>query len=160
MFLLKQGFTRSDLPDPIHNKTSIRMCMTKQQPFLEAQNFHHKLQIIVEAIIGCKTSSETRCSHDYLQYDCRAYHCIAAFKGVIEPQQEGHLHWHIMLHSSVLSPELLEKAAAASLMTLQTQVGKMLDSITCTPIPRQISQWYNDILLQFNMVVNVLGVLI
>ncbi len=26
----KQGFTRSDLPDPIHNKTSIRMRMTKQ----------------------------------------------------------------------------------------------------------------------------------
>jgi hypothetical protein len=28
--ILKQGFTRSDLPDPIHNKTSIRMRMTKQ----------------------------------------------------------------------------------------------------------------------------------
>ncbi len=32
----KQGFTRSDLSDPICKKTSIRMCMTKQQPFLEA----------------------------------------------------------------------------------------------------------------------------
>ncbi len=55
----KGGFTQSDLPDPIHNKTSIRMYMTKQPPFLEAQNFHHKLQILLEAIIGCKTSSET-----------------------------------------------------------------------------------------------------
>ncbi len=35
----KQGFTQSDLPDPICNKTSICMRMTKQQPFLEAQNF-------------------------------------------------------------------------------------------------------------------------
>jgi hypothetical protein len=26
----KQGFTRSDLPDPIRNETSIRMRMTKQ----------------------------------------------------------------------------------------------------------------------------------
>ncbi len=26
----KQGFTRSDLPDPIRNKTSMRMRMTKQ----------------------------------------------------------------------------------------------------------------------------------
>ncbi len=34
----KQGFTQSDLPNPIRNKTSIRMRMTKQQPFLEAQN--------------------------------------------------------------------------------------------------------------------------
>jgi hypothetical protein len=45
------------------------MRMTKQRPFLEAQNFHHKLQILLEAIIGCKSSSETRRSHDYFQYD-------------------------------------------------------------------------------------------
>jgi hypothetical protein len=76
------------------------MRVTKQRPFLEAQNFHHKLQILLEAISGCKTSSETRRSHDYFQYDQRAYHCIAAFNGVIEPHQNGHLHWHIMLYSS------------------------------------------------------------
>ncbi len=67
--ILKQGFTRSDLPDPIHNETSIHMHTTKQQPFLETQNFHHKLQILLEAIIGYKTSSETHRSHDYFQYD-------------------------------------------------------------------------------------------
>jgi hypothetical protein len=112
--------------------------MAKQQPFLEAQNFHHKLQILIEAIIGCKTSSEAHRSHDYFQYDQRAYHCIAAFNGVIEPQQDGHLHWHIMLYSSVLSPELLEKAAATSSMALQSQISKMLDSITCTTVPHQM----------------------
>jgi hypothetical protein len=53
--------------------------MTKQRPILEAQNFHHKLQILLEAIIGCKTTLETHWSHDYFQYDWRAYHCIAAF---------------------------------------------------------------------------------
>ncbi len=109
-------------------------------------NFHHKLQILVEAIIGCKTSSDTRHSHDSLQYDCRAHHCIAAFNGMMGPQQDGHLHWHIMLYSSVLSPELLEKtAAAASSITLQTQVAKMLDSISCTTLPYEIQQRYNDI---------------
>ncbi len=51
-----------------------------------------------------------------------------------------------MLYSSVLSPELLEKEAAASSMALQTQIGKMLDSITCTTVPCDIHQWYNDIL--------------
>ncbi len=65
----KQGFTQSDLPNQIRNETSIRVRMKKQQPFLEAQNFHHKLQILLEAIIGCKTSSETCQNHDYLQYD-------------------------------------------------------------------------------------------
>jgi hypothetical protein len=104
------------------------------------------LQILLEAIIGCKTSLETRRSHDYFQYDRHAYHCIAAFNGVIEPQQDGHLHWHIMLYPSVLSPELLEKAAAASSMALQTQIGKMLNIITCTTVPCEIHQRYNDIL--------------
>ncbi len=51
-----------------------------------------------------------------------------------------------MLYSSVLSPELLEKAAAASSMALQIQIGKMLDSITCTTVPCDIHQWYNDLL--------------
>ncbi len=55
----KQGFTRSDPLDSIRNETSIRMRMTKQRPFLEAQNFHHKLQILLEAIIGCKTIQNT-----------------------------------------------------------------------------------------------------
>jgi hypothetical protein len=50
----KQGFTWSDLPDPIRNETSIHMCMTKQRPFLEAQNFHHKLQILLEATMDAK----------------------------------------------------------------------------------------------------------
>ncbi len=55
----KQGFTQSDLPDSICDETSIRMRMTKQQPFLESQNFHHKLQILLKAVIGCKTSYQT-----------------------------------------------------------------------------------------------------
>jgi hypothetical protein len=51
-----------------------------------------------------------------------------------------------MLYSSVLSLVLLEKAAADSSMALQTQIGNMLDSITCTTLPCDIHQWYNDIL--------------
>ncbi len=65
---------------------------------------------------------------------------------MIEPQQDGPLHWHIMLYSSVLSSKLLEKAAAASSLAFQSQIGKMLDSITCTTVPCDIHQWYNDIL--------------
>jgi hypothetical protein len=51
-----------------------------------------------------------------------------------------------MLYSCVLSPELLEIAAAASSMALQTQIGKMLNSITCTTVPCEIHQWYADLL--------------
>jgi hypothetical protein len=31
-------------------------------------------------------------------------------------------------------------------MALQSQIGKMLDSITCTTVPCDIHQWYNNIL--------------
>ncbi len=65
---------------------------------------------------------------------------------MIEPQQDGCLHWHIMLYSSVLSPELLQKTAATSSMALQSQISKMLHSITCTTVPCDIHQWYNDVL--------------
>jgi hypothetical protein len=41
---------------------------------------------------------------------------------------------------------LLEKAAAASSMALQTRIGKILNSITCTTVPCEIHQWYNDLL--------------
>jgi hypothetical protein len=84
-----RGFTQSNLPDQIRHETVIHMQMTKRRPFLEAQNIQHELQILVEAIIGCKSSSDTLRSHDYLQYDCCAYHQIATFNGVIEPQQDG-----------------------------------------------------------------------
>jgi hypothetical protein len=93
----KTRFKQVNLPDQVRNETAIRMRMTKLRPFLEAQNFHHKLRILLEAVIGCKSSLDTRQSHDYLQYERHAYHRIAAFSGVIQPQQDGHLHWHIML---------------------------------------------------------------
>ncbi len=48
-----------------------------------------------------------------------------------------------MLYLSMLSPELLEKVAAAP-TKLQTQVAEMLDSIPCTTLPPKIHQWYND----------------
>ncbi len=67
--LSKQGFTQSDLPNQIHYETSIQIRMTKQRPYLEAQNFHHKLQILLEAIIGCKTLPETCRSHEFFQND-------------------------------------------------------------------------------------------
>jgi hypothetical protein len=69
------------------------MHMTKQGPFLEAQNFHHKLQIYLKESLDAKPMSETCQSHDYFQYDPRAYHHIAAFNGVIELQQDGCLHY-------------------------------------------------------------------
>jgi hypothetical protein len=75
----KQGFKQVNIPDQVCNETTIHMRMTKLCPLLEAQNFHHKLCILLKAIIGCKSSSDTRQSHDYLQYERRAYHRIAAF---------------------------------------------------------------------------------
>ncbi len=63
--------------------------------------------------------------------------------GVFEPQRDGRLHWHIMVYSSVLSPELLQKAAISPIK-VQEQIAQMLDSITCTTLPFDIHKWYND----------------
>ncbi len=79
---------------------------------------------------------------------------------IIALQQDGCLHWHIMLYSSVLSPELLEKVAAASSMVLQSQISKMLDSITCTTDHVTFINGTMIYFLQSNMVVDVLEVLI
>ncbi len=127
----------------MQNDTSIRLRMMKLRPLLAAENFHNKLRILLEAVIGYQTSSATRRSHNYLQYECRAYHRIAAFNGIIEPQQDGCLHWRIMLYSSVLTLELLQIAAVAP-VNVQTQIGQMLDSITCTTLPPKVHQCYND----------------
>ena len=125
---------------------------------MEAEYFHHKLTVFLNAVIGCKTSSETQHSHDYLQYKQRAYHCIAAFNGVIEPQRDGRLHWHMMIYSRVLSPELLQKTAIAP-MKMQEQIAQMLDSITCTKLPTEIHKWYNDIVSLIKQARNILELL-
>jgi hypothetical protein len=85
----KQSFQQNDLPDHVRNDTAIRLRMTALCPLLQAQHFNHKLRILLEAVIGCKLSSDTRQSHDYLTYDQCAYHRIAAFNDVIEPQASG-----------------------------------------------------------------------
>jgi len=143
-FISREGFTRNDLPDQFCDDTAIRIQLTKTRPLLEAEYFHHKLTVFLNTVIGCKTSSETQHSHDFLQYERCAYHRITAFNGGIEPQQDGRMHRHMMIYSSVLSPELLQKTAIAP-MKMQEQIAQMLDSITCTTLPTEIHKWYNDI---------------
>jgi hypothetical protein len=143
-YISEEGFTRDDLPYQFRNGTAIWIQLTKLRPLLEAEYFHHKLNIILKAVIGCRTSSETRRSHDYLQYERCTYHPIAELNGVIEPQQDGRLRWHILIYSSVLSPELLQEAAIAPIK-VQEQISQMLDSITCTTLPPEIYKWYNNI---------------
>jgi hypothetical protein len=58
-YISEEGFTRDDLPYQIRNDTAIRIRLTKLRPLLEAEYFHHKLNILLKAVIGCKTSSET-----------------------------------------------------------------------------------------------------
>jgi hypothetical protein len=67
-YISEKGFTRDDLPYHIRNDTAIGIRLTKLRPLLEAEYFYHKLNILLKAVIGCKTSSERRRSHDYLEY--------------------------------------------------------------------------------------------
>jgi hypothetical protein len=58
-YISREGFTRDDLPNRFHNNTAIQIQLTKLHPLLEAEYFHHKLNILLKAVIGCKTLSET-----------------------------------------------------------------------------------------------------
>jgi hypothetical protein len=49
-----------------------------------------------------------------------------------------------MIYSSLLSLELLQKAATAPIK-VQEKTALMLNSITCTTLPPDIHKWYNDI---------------
>jgi hypothetical protein len=49
-----------------------------------------------------------------------------------------------MIYSSVLSLELLRKAAITPI-NVQEQIAQMLESITCTTLQPDIHKWYNDI---------------
>ena len=55
----KQGFKQGDLPNQVQNDTSIRLRMMKLHPLLAVENLHNKLRILLEAVIGCQTSSAT-----------------------------------------------------------------------------------------------------
>jgi hypothetical protein len=102
----KQDFKQVNLPDQVHNETTICMIDKALPPFKSPQSSPHKLRILLKVVIGCKSSSDTQQSHDYLQYEHHAYCHIAAFSSVIKLHQDDLLHWHIMLYSSVLSLEL------------------------------------------------------
>jgi hypothetical protein len=54
------------------------------------------------------------------------------------------LAYHVVFKCPIT--RIARKAAAASSMALQSQLGKMLDSITSTTVPCDIHQWYNDLL--------------
>jgi hypothetical protein len=54
------------------------------------------------------------------------------------------LAYHVIFKCPVT--RIAKKTAAASSMALQSQISNMLGSITCTTVPCDIHQWYNDIL--------------
>ncbi len=56
----KQSFQRNDLPDHVRYDTAIFLKMTALRPLLQAQHFNHKLRILLEVVIGYKSSSDTR----------------------------------------------------------------------------------------------------
>ncbi len=54
------------------------------------------------------------------------------------------LAYHVIFKCPVT--RIARKSSTCSSKSLQSQIGKMLDSIKCTTVPCDIHQWYNDIL--------------
>jgi hypothetical protein len=85
---ISKGFKRVNLPDQVRNESAIRMRMTQLRPFLEAQNFHHKLRILLEAVIGCKSSSAQdeamiACSKSIVHTTVLLHSTVAVYTGIL-----------------------------------------------------------------------------
>jgi hypothetical protein len=140
----KEGCLRSSLPPHIIDNASIRIRMCKQRPLLCALFFHNKLKVLLDAVIGCTSNTDRRRNVDFLQHERHAFGQIASLNGVIEPQVDGRLHWHINLFSSVINPSLLTQLASAP-HRIKNQVGEYIDSIVCTKLPAELYEWYRSI---------------
>jgi hypothetical protein len=140
----KAGFQRKNLPLDITTNTSIRLRITKNRPLLSALCFHQKLDILLRAVVGCPSTKDTRRSNDFDLRNRHSFGKIASVNGVIEPQADGRLHWHINLYGSVISPSLLTRLAMAP-ERLQRRTSLYLDSIVNTKNSIDIYDWYNGI---------------
>jgi hypothetical protein len=80
---------------------------------------------------------------DFLQHERHAFGQIASLNGVVEPQVDGRLHWHINLFSSVVNPSLLTELVSAP-DRIKQQVGDFIDSIVCTQNSACLYDWYNN----------------
>jgi len=141
--LTQPGCTRQDLPDFVTANSGVRLRLTKGRPFLQALFFKLKIKIFLNSIVGCPQSKESRRSRDYLEQRRGAFGRVSAVNGVIEPQKEGRLHFHLELYSSVLTPVLLSYLATAK-GELMTQIASYLDSIVCTTVTDEIREWYHS----------------
>jgi len=137
------AFRRCNLPEYVRSNTSIRLRLTKERPLLCALHFHLKLDALLDGIVGCSATSKTRRSYDYLQHKRLGFGPISSINGVIEPQADGRLHWHINLLSGVLNPPTLTLLAAAPSI-LKTRLASFLDSIVCTSNPAYLYEWWQN----------------
>ena len=141
--LTRAGCTRQDLPEFVTANSGVRLRLTKGRPFLQALFFRLKIKIFLNSIVGCPQSKESRRSRDYLEQSRGAFGRVSAVNGVIEPQKEGRLHFHLELYSSVLTPRLLSHLAIAN-NELGTHIASYLNSIVCTNVTDDIREWYHS----------------
>ena len=120
----------SELPTCIEQHPGIRIALTRARPGLSALSFERKMTSLFSDIIRCPMKSNSRLSRDYAKREQGAFNYVAAFNGVIEPQKQGRLHWHVNLYASSLTPELLTRLAVAP-EKVKTMVAIHLESTSC-----------------------------
>ncbi|CAN0199302.1 unnamed protein product [Lampetra planeri] len=145
--LNRTGFTRADLPDDFFSNAGARMAVTRPHPAVGTMSFASHMRILLDDVARCPMAAHTRVSRDYLQWERGAYLNIAAVSGVIEPHKGGWLHRRLNTYSSVLTPSLLTRLAAAP-TDVQIVIGNILDSTACTHLAPAVREWYNGIVAQ------------
>jgi hypothetical protein len=105
----KAGVTWEDIPEKYRASSFERLQLARERPDLRARVFEQALKTFLIDIVRCPESKHTRLSRDYLMRERGAYAETAAISATLEAQQEGRMHWHMLLYSSVLTPDLLTR---------------------------------------------------
>jgi len=101
------------------------------------------LNILLEALIGCSSTTRSRRSVDYACRPRLAFGPVASIIGVIEPQASGRLHWHLNIFSSIINPTILSLLAASSSES-KNKIASFIDSVVTTYNDQEIYDWFNS----------------
>ena len=70
--------------------------------------FERILNVFLKIILKCDQDKNKRKSKTYLERKNGAFSKTSAFIGVIEPQSDGRLHYHLNIYSSNMTPFIIE----------------------------------------------------
>jgi hypothetical protein len=139
---------------PIDYKARVKAA--SQNPVAVALKFQRLVENVLSVLIGCKPTFRSHNNSKDVRTWCfkdgkkGIFGCVTAFFGMMETQQRGALHFHVIIWGGI-APKLLEKAACTiddggddpssnkrMLQAICLEVQKALDTMCTACLPRRL----------------------